>query len=91
MVTRNLMCPDCGHTCERIALGMGEPDHKCECGNEMDVVPSFPGTKPVFIGTGFHCNDYPPSAEQKIKDFGLERHDSTNDHADYHEEGYDGS
>lgn len=91
MVTRNLHCKNCGHRCERIAIGMGEPPRDCEhCDSEMEVVPSFPcGVN--FIGEGFHCNDYPKSAEQLIKDYGLERHDSTNPKADYHEEGYDGS
>lgn len=35
----------------------------------MDVVPSFPvGVK--FIGEGFHCVDYPPSAEERAKNEG---------------------
>jgi hypothetical protein len=56
----------------------------------MERLATFPaGTK--LIGAGFHKNDYPPSAEEKIKEYGLERHNSMNDNADYHEEGYDGS
>ena len=91
MVTRNLHCPVCGHRCERMALGMAEPSHDCEhCDGEMEVLPSFPaGVK--FIGPGFHCIDYPKSYEEKVKEYGLERHDSTNEMSDYRQEGYDGS
>jgi predicted nucleic acid-binding Zn ribbon protein len=84
MVTRNLRCPECDVEEERIAIGMAEPNATCkECGNEMAVVPSFPGAKPVFIGAGFHCNDYPKSYDQLVKDYGLEKHDSTNPDSEY--------
>lgn len=84
MVTRNLYCPECGAACERIAIGMAEPSKWCaNCDSEtMEVKPSFPaGMK--LIGEGFHCNDYPKSAEQLIKDYGLEDHDSTNPDSEY--------
>lgn len=91
MVTRALRCPSCGHTCERTAIGMIEPPHDCFfCESMMQEIPAFPaGVK--FIGTGFHCVDYPKSYEEKVKDYGLERHDSTNAMSDYRQEGYDGS
>ena len=91
MTTRLLSCPSCQHHCERTAIGMAEPSHDCFfCEAEMKVVPSFPaGVK--YIGPGFHCIDYPKSQDQKIKDYGLERHDSTIDNSDYNQEGYDGS
>lgn len=89
MVTRNLRCPECGHTCERIALGMGEPPHDCEhCDAQMEPVPSFP-TGVKFIGEGFHSVDYPKSADQKAKDYGYEDRLSTSDRSSYHEEGPD--
>lgn len=88
MVTRTLVCPDCGHRYERMALGMNEPTHDCpKCDGMGDVVPSFPG-KPIFRGPGFHCVDYPKSAEQLKKDYGLDKHDSTNDYSAYNEDGY---
>jgi len=88
MVTRNLRCPDCGHTCERTALGMKEPSHDCEhCDAEMSVMPAFvAGVK--YLGPGFHCVDYPKSAEQLKKDYGLDKHDSTNEDSDYNQPGY---
>ena len=95
MVTRNLYCPECGATCERIAIGMAEPPRWCgNCDSEtMEARTSFPaGVKYVPGCGGFHVCDYPKSAEQLIKDYGLERHDSTNDDSDYvREEAYDGS
>jgi predicted nucleic acid-binding Zn ribbon protein len=70
---------------------MKEPPRDCEhCDADMVVTAAFPG-KPIFRGAGFHCVDYPKSAEQLKKDYGLERHDSTNENADYHEPDYDGS
>ena len=95
MVTRNLFCNSCGYAVERTSLGMLEPNHECGyhgCQAKMKVVPSFPvGVKYVPGCGGFHCCDYPKSAEQLSKDYGLERHDSTNDEGDYGQEGYDGS
>jgi hypothetical protein len=53
----------------------------------MVVTASFPaGTH--FRGPGFHCVDYPKSAAQLKKDYGLDKHDSTNEDADYHQDGY---
>lgn len=88
MTTRSLLCPQCGHRAERTAIGLAEPPRNCEhCDAIMNVMPSFPaGLK--FKGEGFHAVDYPKNAAQKIKDFGLEQHDSTNPMADYHQEGY---
>ena len=88
MVTRVLYCPVCGKIGQRTALGMKEPSHKCkECEAEMTVKPSFPaGVK--FVGPGFHCVDYPKSAAQLKKDYGLDKHDSTDPDSDYNQEGY---
>lgn len=84
MVTRNLKCSKCQIEEERIAIGMNEPRRDCEeCGNEMTVVPSFPGAKPVFFGPGFHCNDYPKDYKTLVKEYGLEKHDSTDPNSDY--------
>jgi predicted nucleic acid-binding Zn ribbon protein len=67
---------------------MKEPPHDCEhCDAKMIVSAGFPcGT--FFRGAGFHCVDYPKSAEQLKKDYGLDKHDSTNEDADYHQDGY---
>jgi len=91
MTTRLLRCPICQHRCERIAIGMAEPSKTCPfCDGTMELEPAFPaGVK--FIGQGFHSVDYGKSQDQKIKDYGLERHDSTIDNSDYNQEGYDGS
>lgn len=84
MVTRNLYCPQCGFGEERTALQLKEPSRHCpNCDSPtLEAKPTFPcGTK--LIGEGFHCNDYPKSAEQLIKDYGLEKHDSTNPNSDF--------
>ena len=90
-MTRDMLCPNCGHRVERIAIGMTEPDRTCEfCETQMNLLPTFPaGVK--YIGAGFHVNEYPLSSAEKMKQYGLERHDSTRDHSDYHEDDYDGS
>jgi len=87
-MTRDFVCKDCDVLVTRTELGLREPDDSCpECGRQMKVKPSFPaGLK--FKGSGFHSVDYPKSSEQKIKDFGLEQHDSTNPAADFHQDGY---
>jgi predicted nucleic acid-binding Zn ribbon protein len=88
MTTRVFKCSKCAIIEERTALGLQEPGNKCEeCGNEMATLPSFPaGVK--FKGPGFHCVDYPKSNEQLKRDYGLDKHDSTNPMAEYHEDGY---
>ena len=88
MVTRNLECPVCGYITERTALRLIEPSRACEaCGATMSLNPTAPaGFK--FKGQGFHSVDYPKSNERKIKDFGLEEHDSTRPNSDYHQDGY---
>ena len=87
MVTRNLKCPECDHKEERTALGMSEPSHVCpECDMIMDVMPAFNGG--FKFSAGCHSVDYPKSNAHKIKDYGLEEHDSTNPNADYHQDGY---
>lgn len=88
MVVRVLYCPVCEKIGERMAVGMAEPSRKCaDCGGAMDVKPSFPsGVK--FIGPGFHCVDYPKSAAQLKKDYGLDKHDSTDPNSDYNQDGY---
>jgi hypothetical protein len=90
MVTRNLRCPECGHTCERIAIGMKEPSRNCYfCDGEMDVTPAYPsGTIFVPGCGGFHVCDYPKSAAQLKKDYGLDKHDSCDPDSDYNQEGY---
>lgn len=90
MVTRNLRCPGCGHTCERIALGMAEPSHDCEhCDAEMVATAAFPSGVIFVPGVGgFHCCDYPKSAAQLKKDYGLDKHDSTDPDSDYNQQGY---
>ena len=92
-MTRDFLCPDCGYTCERVAIGSAEPPPDCPfCDGEMDVVPSFPaGVKFVPGCGGFTCCDYPKSNEQLKKDYGFDKHDSTNEMSDYRQEGYDGS
>ena len=88
MVTRNLKCFECDYEEERTAIGMAEPSTICShCGGSMEQMPTAPsGFK--FRGPGFHCVDYPKSNEQLKKDYGLDKHDSTNPDADYHQEGY---
>ena len=90
MVTRNLYCGCCGYRTERTALQMNEPSRVCpECLKhgaleEMNVVPSFPaGVRYVPGCGGFHCCDYPPSNEELKKQYGFDKHDSTNDMSDY--------
>jgi len=94
MVTRNLKCPRCGCQEERTAIGMKEPDRYCnQCADEADVaIPMkvMPNAVAGFKlrGQGFHAVDYPKSNEQKIKDYGLKEHDSTDPNSDYHQDGY---
>jgi predicted nucleic acid-binding Zn ribbon protein len=88
MVTRNYRCPHCEKQREATALGMKEPDTPtCECGKLMLRAPNtVAGFK--FRGEGFHCVDYPKSAAQLKKDYGLDKHDSTDPNSDYNQEGY---
>lgn len=88
MVTRNLKCFECDLEIERTALGMREPPTDCpKCGGSMELLPTAPaGFK--FRGAGFHCVDYPKSAEQLKKDYGLDKHDSTDPNSDYNQDGY---
>lgn len=89
MTTRLLRCPVCGCQEERTALGLKEPSYECErCGEQMD---SLPTTVAGFRlrGPGFHCVDYPKSAKQLKKDYGLDKHDSTDPNSDYNQPGYD--
>lgn len=91
MTTRDLRCPQCGHTCERTALGFSEPPLDCEfCDSEMVQVPTFPvGVKYVPGCGGFTVCDYPKSNEQLKKDYGFDKEDSTNEDSDYARGKYD--
>jgi predicted nucleic acid-binding Zn ribbon protein len=88
MVTRALKCPECPSQTERTTIGMGEPSRICDvCGSLMDLLPTAPAGF-QFKGQGFHKVDYPKSNAQLKKDYGLDKHDSTNPMAEYHEDGY---
>lgn len=94
MTTRLLRCPRCGFTEERTAIGMKEPSTWCSecCDEAQDAVQmerlatAVAGFK--LRGAGFHTVDYPKGNAEKIKDYGLEAHDSTDPDSDYNQDGY---
>lgn len=56
-------CPTCGHKedLRRSVEARKLPSRCGQCGSEMDLQPTAPGTI-LFKGRGFHRNDYPSRA-----------------------------
>ena len=88
MVTRNLKCFECDLEIERTAIGMAEPSTVCpRCKGSMErQANAVQGFK--LRGPGFHSVDYPKDNATKMRDYGLESHDSTDPDSDYNQDGY---